>query len=187
MLNRCRVKSSTGGSNPPLSATTPSEDFQYNPRNEDNPHKIWGFASSPLWIQRNGNDASGEPYVTLACPECLRTFQQTAGGSLSPIREGQCAHCGSTVYYAIVEPVDWPAEQAPQRIRCAAPPAWRPQLQSRTTNFQIQYSAEFVERPQWQPRECFSRSRRVRSLLTIPREERCPSMGFILSVASTSE
>ncbi len=43
LLNRCRVKSSTGGSNPPLSATTPSEDFRYNPRSEDKPQKIWGL------------------------------------------------------------------------------------------------------------------------------------------------
>ena len=40
--------------------------------------------SSPLSIKRNGNDASGEPYVMIACPECLRTFQQTVGGSLGP-------------------------------------------------------------------------------------------------------
>lgn len=85
---------------------------------------------SPLWIQQNGNNASGEPYVTLACPECLRTFQQTVGGSLSPIREGQCIHCGNTVYYAIVERVDWSPEHVPQMTRGAESPAWRPQLQS---------------------------------------------------------
>ncbi len=73
--------------------------------------------SSPLWIQRNGNKASGNPYVTISCPECLRTFQQTVGGSLSPIREGQCIHCGNIVYYAIVEPVDWAPEQVPPSIR----------------------------------------------------------------------
>jgi CheY-like chemotaxis protein len=27
----------------------------------------------PLWIQRNGNDASGKPYVSIPCPDCLRT------------------------------------------------------------------------------------------------------------------
>src|SRR5579862_2018900 len=36
---------------------------------------------APLWIQRNGNDAAKEPYVSITC---LRTFQQTAGGYLSP-------------------------------------------------------------------------------------------------------
>ena len=28
---------------------------------------------APLWIQRNGNDAAGEPYVSITCPDCLRT------------------------------------------------------------------------------------------------------------------
>lgn len=87
-------------------------------------------ASSPLSVQRNGNNASGEPYVTIACTECLRTFQQAIGGSLSSIREGQCVHCRNTVYYAIVEPVDWSPEQVPQRPRGAEIPIWRPQLQS---------------------------------------------------------
>lgn len=68
------------------------------------------IATSPQWIQRNGNDASGEPFVTVACPECLRTFSQTVGGSLSPVREAHCTHCKNPVYYAIVEPVDWTPE-----------------------------------------------------------------------------
>jgi CheY-like chemotaxis protein len=82
----------------------------------------------PLWIQRNGNNAAGEPYVSITCPDCLRTFQQTVGGSLSPIREAHCVHCGNTVYYAIVEPVDWSPGQTPQRRRRAAKPASQPQL-----------------------------------------------------------
>lgn len=79
--------------------------------------------ASPLWIQRNGNDAAGEPYVSITCPDCLRTFQQTVGGSLSPIREAHCVHCGNTAYYAIVEPVDWSPGQTPQRRRRVAKPA----------------------------------------------------------------
>jgi CheY-like chemotaxis protein len=86
-------------------------------------------ASSPLWIQRNGNDASGEPCVSIACPECLRTFQQTVGGSFSPIREARCVHCGETVYYAIDEPVDWLPGLVPQKTRRRATPAGGPQLQ----------------------------------------------------------
>ena len=60
-----------------------------------------------FWIQRNGNDDSGESCVSITCPDCLRTFQQTVDGALSPIREAYCVHCGNTVYYSIVEPVDW--------------------------------------------------------------------------------
>jgi hypothetical protein len=86
-------------------------------------------ASSPLWIQRSGNDASGEPCVSIACPECLRTFQQPVGGSLSPIREARCVHCGETVYYAIVEPVDWSPELVPQKPHRKTTPAGQPQLQ----------------------------------------------------------
>jgi hypothetical protein len=43
--------------------------------------------AAPLWIQRNGNDAAAEPYVSIACPDCLRTFQQTiASWSFFPRR-----------------------------------------------------------------------------------------------------
>lgn len=78
--------------------------------------------SAPLWIQRNESTASGEPYVTIDCPECLRTFQQTVGGALSPIREAHCVHCESTVYYAIAEPVDWLPELVLQGTRGARTP-----------------------------------------------------------------
>jgi CheY-like chemotaxis protein len=82
-----------------------------------------------FWIQRNGNDDSGESCVSITCPDCLRTFQQTVDGALSPIREAYCVHCGNTVYYSIVEPVDWSPQQTPQRRRRAAKPAGQPQLQ----------------------------------------------------------
>jgi CheY-like chemotaxis protein len=86
-------------------------------------------ATSPLSIQPNGNDASAEPYVTIACPECLRTFKQTVVGSLSPIREANCVHCGNTVNYAIVEPGEWSPEQLPQRPQREEASAGQTQLQ----------------------------------------------------------
>jgi CheY-like chemotaxis protein len=86
------------------------------------------IATSPLWIQRNGNDASGEPFVTIACPECMRTFPQTVGGSLSLVREAHCAHCENIVYYAIVEPVDWSPELLHQKTCREATPVDRPHL-----------------------------------------------------------
>jgi CheY-like chemotaxis protein len=70
---------------------------------------------APLWIHRNGNTATGEPYVVIPCPECLRTFHQVIGGSLSLIREARCVHCRTAVYYAIVEPADWDPAQISQR------------------------------------------------------------------------
>lgn len=57
---------------------------------------------APVWIQRNGHDAGGEPYVTIACPECLRTFPQVLGDSTSPLRETECIHCRSSIHYAVV-------------------------------------------------------------------------------------
>lgn len=81
-----------------------------------------------LWIQRNWNDANGEPYVSIVCPDCLRIFQQTVGGFLSPIGEALCAHCGNTVYYSIVEPVDWSPGQTRQRRHRTAKPDDQPQL-----------------------------------------------------------
>jgi CheY-like chemotaxis protein len=85
-------------------------------------------STAPIWIQRNGNDASGEPYVSVTCVDCLRTFQHTVGGALSLIREAHCVHCGNTVYYSIVEQVDWSPGQTPQRHHRAAKPAGQPQL-----------------------------------------------------------
>jgi len=63
--------------------------------------------SAPLWIKRNGSDSSGRPYVPITCPECLRTSREIIGGSLALIREAHCVHCGNSIYYGIIEPVDW--------------------------------------------------------------------------------
>jgi CheY-like chemotaxis protein len=68
--------------------------------------------SAPLWIERNGSDAHGRTYVSIACPECLRNFHRHVGGSLSLVREAHCAHCGNPISYAIVEPLDGAPEQA---------------------------------------------------------------------------
>jgi len=71
----------------------------------------------PLWIQRNGNQAIEEPYVMIPCPDCLRSFRQSISGSLSGVQEVNCAHCRTSVYFAIVEPVDWAAAPGSQRSR----------------------------------------------------------------------
>ena len=63
-------------------------------------------SADPIWIQRNGQNAWGEAYITIACPECLRTFPQAAGSSTSRIRDTICIHCRSSIRYAIVEPLD---------------------------------------------------------------------------------
>ena len=56
---------------------------------------------SPMWIQRNGFDAS-EDAVTISCPECLRTFPQAFGPARFLIHEAGCVHCYQPLRYAIV-------------------------------------------------------------------------------------
>lgn len=76
--------------------------------------------SAPLWIQRNGNDADGKPYVSITCPECLRIFRQHVGGYLSLVREAHCTYCQNPIYYAIIEPVDGAPAQTLRRSRSDA-------------------------------------------------------------------
>jgi CheY-like chemotaxis protein len=74
---------------------------------------------APIWIQSNGHDPSGEAYVMIACPECLRTFPQVPGKAISPIYETACVHCSSLIHYAIVQPMK-PGVSAgfSERARC---------------------------------------------------------------------
>jgi CheY-like chemotaxis protein len=59
---------------------------------------------APLWVARNGHNPSGESYVTLTCPECLRTFPQALDGSSRQIHRTGCVHCHNEVDFAIVQP-----------------------------------------------------------------------------------
>jgi CheY-like chemotaxis protein len=58
----------------------------------------------PIWIQRNGHDSTGGEFVTIACPECFRTFPQPINGTASLILDTNCAFCSGWILYAIVEP-----------------------------------------------------------------------------------
>jgi DNA-binding NtrC family response regulator len=58
--------------------------------------------TAPIWIPRNGHDASGDAYVTLACPECLRTFAQVVDASVTVIRQADCVHCSTLIRYAVI-------------------------------------------------------------------------------------
>jgi len=79
-------------------------------------------ALTPIWIQPDGHGASGEPYVTIACPECLRTFPQALGSSVSQVREVDCIYCLSRIHYAIVQPLDRAAVPVLQRNRAQEMP-----------------------------------------------------------------
>jgi CheY-like chemotaxis protein len=63
-------------------------------------------ATDPIWIQRNGQNAWGEGYITIACPECLRTFPQATGSSTCQFHDTICIYCRSSIHYAIVEPLE---------------------------------------------------------------------------------
>jgi CheY-like chemotaxis protein len=67
---------------------------------------------APIWIPRNGQDASGEAHVVITCPECLRMFSQTLDTASYHTRETSCVYCHSLVYYAIVQPTDSTSQQA---------------------------------------------------------------------------
>ena len=71
--------------------------------------------SAPIWIPRNGHDPSGEAYVMITCPECLRSFPQVLDEAICSIHEAGCVHCSSLIHYAIVQPTDPASPQALQR------------------------------------------------------------------------
>jgi CheY-like chemotaxis protein len=70
---------------------------------------------TPIWIPTNGHNPAEEAYVTIACPECLRTFQQVLSADLCFIHETECVHCATLVHYAILQRTDPAAPQAFQR------------------------------------------------------------------------
>jgi CheY-like chemotaxis protein len=59
-------------------------------------------SSAPVWLDL----PSEQPYLVLACPECLRTFTQISGQPRGVIHETGCIHCHSLIRYAIVQPTD---------------------------------------------------------------------------------
>ena len=61
---------------------------------------------APIWIPTNGHDPAGEPYVMIACPECLRTFPQVLGKGAAHALQTECVHCSNPIQYAIVHTMD---------------------------------------------------------------------------------
>jgi len=60
----------------------------------------------PIWIQRNGHNTEGAEFVTIACPDCLRTFPQVITGAADLICETSCIFCQRSIHYAVVEPLN---------------------------------------------------------------------------------
>ena len=63
-------------------------------------------ALTPIWIPGNGHGPSGMPYVTIACPECLRAFTQVIGAASAVMQEAICTSCSSSIRYAVVQPTN---------------------------------------------------------------------------------
>jgi CheY-like chemotaxis protein len=76
---------------------------------------------APVWIHRDSKDLSSDAYVTISCPECLRTFPQAIGAGYLK-RKTECIYCRSSIYYAIVQPEDQMPLQAFQRTVAATIP-----------------------------------------------------------------
>jgi CheY-like chemotaxis protein len=53
------------------------------------------------WIARNIHDCSGEAYLLIGCPECLRAFPELLTQE-NAIHESSCVYCGTCIRYAIV-------------------------------------------------------------------------------------
>jgi CheY-like chemotaxis protein len=72
---------------------------------------------APFWIQGDADAVSGNNFVTVSCPECLRTFPQMSGehtGILN-IHKTPCVYCSTMIHFAIVQPSNPAAPQSFQR------------------------------------------------------------------------
>ncbi len=63
---------------------------------------------APMWVPSNGHNLSGLPYVSIACPECMRTFAQTLSEGDFLVKEAHCQHCQTPIYFAVVHPTGIP-------------------------------------------------------------------------------
>ncbi|WP_213804441.1 response regulator [Granulicella sp. dw_53] len=61
---------------------------------------------APIWIPKNSDPVSGDAYVTIGCPDCLRTFPQTLSAKLLVVHETDCVFCHNRIHYAIVQSID---------------------------------------------------------------------------------
>jgi CheY-like chemotaxis protein len=77
-------------------------------------------AGAPIRVQVNRHEDSGEAQVTIACPECLRTYSQNLDGTVRPMLETACIHCHASIHCAIVEPAE-PASLLSYQLRQTFP------------------------------------------------------------------
>jgi CheY-like chemotaxis protein len=64
--------------------------------------RIHASESAPIWIPRNGRNASGIPYIVVTCPECLRSFPVNLAEELVPdVRTAPCLFCSTEVRFIL--------------------------------------------------------------------------------------
>jgi CheY-like chemotaxis protein len=69
-------------------------------------------ALMPIWVPGNGHQATGEAFVILSCPECLRTFPQALeDDARKKILTTWCVYCYTVMNFAIVHPTELPARR----------------------------------------------------------------------------
>jgi len=61
---------------------------------------------APTWVAKNGHHPSGEAYVMLTCPDCLRIFPQVLQQDWRKVASTGCTHCNAEMEYAVVHPAE---------------------------------------------------------------------------------
>jgi CheY-like chemotaxis protein len=91
-------------------------------------------APAPIWVEWNGQAASGGACLMLTCPECLRAFRQFSGETSSPVHETNCIFCNSGFDYAIVQSAD-PVLRGGRSQKQSIPPLLIPHDRQAQDNF----------------------------------------------------
>jgi len=62
--------------------------------------------STPIWISRTECSPNGRSLMAINCPHCLRNSTQLCPDSVLAVHQTTCLYCGSSIYYAIIRPMD---------------------------------------------------------------------------------
>lgn len=60
---------------------------------------------TPTWIRWNEMDSSGEAYIIVTCPNCLRSFPHVFGEDTCLLQETCCVYCYRSIEYTIALPI----------------------------------------------------------------------------------
>ena len=92
-------------------------------------HSYRSTAQTPMWVPKNRVRGSGESYVLIGCPECLRSFRKSVQEATGLVHEARCIYCSTIIHYAIVHSNGpFPAQGAVGQPALRTLTARRPQL-----------------------------------------------------------